>query len=289
MKDRTDFGYYLVAFVDLLGQADALKQFGRLPNPKDPDEMNKFTTAVKNTFGLLYGFHDSFQKFFDTYSNRNESFQLTDDQKKLYDQMGSNQIQFQRFSDGLLVFLSLRDEENKAHMRGVSGVLFSCAAMFLLWLSKGHPMRAGIEIGIAAEMHEGEIYGPAVADAHKLESVVAQYPRLVLGDGLLAYFNAIKQSPDDDVFSRANKLMVAQAESMVLLDDDGYPIIDYLGSTFKAVTRPTIVSPAVSGAYEFVMKQSAKWQSERNTKLAFRYTHLRNYFESRLPLWKDVG
>ena len=147
-------------------------------------------------------------------------------------------------------------------------------------------MRAGIDIGIAAEIYEGDIYGPALANAYRLENVIAQYPRIVIGDELIRYFNSIKQSQDDNVFIRANKLMVEEAEKMIAIDDDGHQIVDYLGEVFKARFNSVEMTKAVFDAYEFVLAQSAKWQAERNSKLAFRYTHLRNYFESRLPIWK---
>jgi len=286
LKDKIEFGYYVAAFIDLLGQSEALKEFQRLPTSDQPEEMQKFISTVKKTFGPMHGFHDSFDNFFSGYSNREERFNFTEEQKRLYDQMGSNEIKLQRFSDGLLLSLSLRTERNKGHMRGVSGILYSCGAMFIVWLSQGYPMRAGIDIGIAAEIYENEIYGPALANAYRLENEIAQYPRIVIGDELVRYFNAINQSQDDDVFTRANKLMVAEAEKMIAVDDDGQRIVDYLGEVFKARFTSLNMTKTAFDAYDFVLAQSAKWQAERNSKLAFRYTHLRNYFEARLPLWK---
>lgn len=286
MKDNTEFGYYLVAFIDLLGQTEALKGFTRLPKQDNPDEMSKFVEIVKGTFGLVHGFHESFQNFFRGYVNRDKSFPLTVEQQKLYDQMGSNEIRFQRFSDGLVVFLSLRDSANKGHMRGVSGVFYACAAMFLLWLSKGYPTRTGIDIGIGAEMYESELYGPVVANAYHLESKIAQYPRIVLGDGLISYFNAIKAATDQDVFTKANKLMVNNSEQMIAVDDDGRFFVDYLSDVFRKEFVKSMSAKPVFEAYEYILSQSAKWQAERNSQMAFRYTHLRNYFEARIPNWK---
>jgi hypothetical protein len=40
-------------------------------------------------------------------------------------------------------------------------------------------------------------------------------------------------------------------------------------------------------AYEQILKQSERYQREKNSMLAFRYTLLRNYFEARLPLWLE--
>ena len=102
MKENVEFGYYVAAFIDLLGQSEALKEFQRLPNKDNPEEMQKFLSIAKKTFGIMHGFHDSFDRFFSGYSNREERFNFTEEQKRLYDQMGSNEIKQQRFSDGLL-------------------------------------------------------------------------------------------------------------------------------------------------------------------------------------------
>jgi hypothetical protein len=287
LKDKTEFGYYVVAFIDLLGQSDALREFQRLPDANNPDEMQKFISKVKETFGLMHGFHDSFSKFFSGYSHRSEEFPLTDEQRKLYNQLGSNEIKLQRFSDGLLVSLSLQGGLNKAHMRGVSGILYSCGAMFIIWLAQGHPMRAGIDIGVAAEIYENELYGAALANAHQLENEVAQYPRIVIGDGLVDYFNSVEQSAKDDIATKSNKLMVAEAKNMIAIDDDGHPIVDYLGEVFRERFNSPEMIKAVFDAYKFVLSQSAKWQHERNVKLAFRYANLRHYFDARLHLWGE--
>lgn len=286
MEDKIEFGYYVAAFIDLLGQSEALREFQRLPNIHNSDEMQEFISKVKNTFDLIHGFHDSFTRFFSGYPKSVQKLHFTDEQRALYESLGSNEIKVQRFSDGILASLSLRGGPNEGHMLGVSRVLQSCGAMFIAWLAEGHPMRAGIDIGIAAEIYENELYGTALANAYRLENEVAQYPRIVVGDGLIQYFESVKQSTEDDIYTKANKLMVAEAESMIANDDDGHRIVDYLGEVFKARFNSPEMTQAVFEAYRFVLAQSAKWKQERNSKLAFRYSNLRHYFDTRLHLWQ---
>jgi len=87
-----------------------------LPTADNPEEMEKFASIVKKTFGPMHEFHDSFERFFSGYSKREEGFKFTDEQRRLYDQLNSNEIRSQRFSDGLLLSLSLRNYRNRGHM-----------------------------------------------------------------------------------------------------------------------------------------------------------------------------
>ncbi|MGO9314051.1 MAG: hypothetical protein ACLQBD_14560 [Syntrophobacteraceae bacterium] len=41
-------------------------------------------------------------------------------------------------------------------------------------------------------------------------------------------------------------------------------------------------------AYDRVLEALAEFKEAKNTKLAFRYALLRNYFEDRLPIWSDL-
>jgi hypothetical protein len=57
--------------------------------------------------------------------------------------------------------------------------------------------------------------------------------------------------------------------------------IDYLGEDFKEHLLP-VHDEHIRKSYEYVIEQSEKWKNEKNSKLAFRYSLLRNYFEARM-------
>jgi len=74
---------------------------------------------------------------------------------------------------------------------------------------------------------------------------------------------------------------------MILIDHDGYHILDYLGPGFKQYIASKLPPKIPQTAYRYVNEQSEKWRNEKNTKLAMRYSLLRDYFEHRMPLWSD--
>ena len=284
-----EISYYVVAFIDLLGQQEHLRTLTDLPNKDDAAQMDEFTAVLKQTYGVVTGMRQSFQNFFNSFSRRQISNanikQFTSEQRKQYSELTSNPIKFQRFSDSMVIFLSLKSGGAKLPAGGIFGILGAAATSFLIGLATGHPIRGGIELGVGIEMTKGEIYGSALARAYALESKVALYPRIVLGEELIKYLQLTVKKKPTDVYSASGREMAQCCLDMVAIDDDGRPFLDYLGAGFKRHIASDINVEVIKQAYEQVLTQSKKYQSECNTTLAFRYTLLRNYFEARLPLW----
>jgi hypothetical protein len=178
--------------------------------------------------------------------------------------------------------MPLRDDINKLPMRGVFGVLAAAAVTFIGCLAHGQPIRGGIDIGIALEIENGEIYGPALSRAYNLESTVAQYPRVVIGEELFKYLNLSCNQEESDLFKSISKRTAKACLELLAIDDDGNPFIDYLGESLKESLGNVYDEELVSQAYNHVVSESLKHKTEKNPKLAFKYTLLRNYFEERL-------
>jgi hypothetical protein len=142
-------------------------------------------------------------------------------------------------------------------------------------------------LGLAFNIDDGEIYGPALARAYTLESKVAHYPRIVVGAELVRYLNAVASSPMTTVEEQINATTAQSCLKLLTEDDDGQAILDYLGDEFKDNLQAVPLTPeVVQMAYNFVMSESIKYQTEKNSKLGFRYTLLRNYFEARIQKWE---
>lgn len=275
---------YLVAFFDLLGQQEELRQMHALSNPENADEVEKFYQRIKKTYGAVKGMRSFFRGFFNGFTKRSiDISQLDHQQKRLFEQCKNNEIKIQQFSDCIAIFMPLRNDINKLPMRGVFGVLAAAATTFIHCLACGQPIRGGIDIGFAIEIDNEEIYGPALSRAYNLESSVAQYPRIVIGDELIKYLNLSCNQEDKDIFSTISKTSAKACLELLAIDDDGNPFIDYLGESLKKSFGEFYDNSLVSKAYKHVISESEKHKKEKNPKLAFKYTLLRNYFEERLP------
>ena len=129
-----------------------------------------------------------------------------------------------------------------------------------------------------------------MANAYRLESEIAQYPRVVIGDEAIRYLQVTaKQNPRNAKETFSRNVCQCCLET-VAQDFDGYHIVDYLGPGFRKYGASKLSKADLLPVYEFVKKRAesyrtAQHKSAENTKLAFRYSMLLDYFEKKLPLW----
>lgn len=288
LKKNSDLniGYYVVAFIDLLGQQEHLRELRRLPNEQNPLEMETFVRSLKQTYGVVTGMRKIFSNFFDGYSSyKSDINKLSKEQRNQYKELTSNPIKFQRFSDAMIIYLSVATQKHKLPTAGIFGILGAAANSFLCGLAAGHPLRGGIELGVGMEMTEGEIYGGALAKAYSLESKIANYPRIVIGSELISYLQMAAKQEVIDIYSAAGRQMAENCLEMIVVDNDGHAILDYLGEGFKKHIAMEIDIEIIRRAHNHVITSSERFRREKNSKLAFRYTLLRSYFEKHLPIW----
>lgn len=291
-SDSLSLEYYVVGFFDLLGQQDFLRNLRSLPKKTDETALAKTREDLKNTYGAVLRMRKLFSDTFDTYAQRKlpDTGLLTPAQQHIYNRMNNNPIRFQGFSDSMIVFLSLHNtDEAKIHTRGILGIFAAAALTSIGSLAVGHPIRGGIDVGLGFQPSTNEIYGPALSRAYTLESNVANYPRIVVGEELIRYLNETGAQPATDEFSKMSIQVAANCIKCLAYDDDGIPFIDYLGPYFRTLIGDTAQDASfIDKAYDQVIKFSTRYKTAKNSQLAFRYTLLRNYFEDRLPLWADL-
>lgn len=279
-------GYYVVAFVDLLGQQGHLRSLKGLPDKSKPEEMQEFVKALKNTYGVVTGMRKAFTNFFNGFTRENPwAAKLRPDQRKIYKQLTSEPIQFQKFSDSAIVYLPLRTDRFKVPCSGIFGVLGASASTLIFSLAGGHPVRGGIDLGVGLEISRGEFYGSALARAHTLESKVASYPRVVVGQELVTYLTFTAQQNPIDIYSQANKDAAKICLDLLATDDDGCVFIDFLGAGCKEHMTNALPSEVVELCYRFVCNELNRHEQEKDEKLIQRYNKLKAYVESRLSLW----
>lgn len=288
-NNKLILGHYVVAFMDLLGQQEFLRNLNILPNSNDPLELKKVKIELKNTYGAVSGMRKFFKDSFDGFSRKpTELNGLSLQQKREFNSLNNNPIKFQSISDSVVIFMPLRTDTAKLPVRGIWGIFGAAATTFLCCLAIGHPLRGGIDVGIGMDITKNEIYGPALSRAYTLESKISNYPKIVVGNELVQYLETLRNQVPHDLASEVAKHMSGQCLDCLAIDDDGYPIIDYLGKSYRDLFGAVIDTNVIEKAHQQVMQFCAKYQKEQNSKLAFRYTLLRNYFEDRLPLWKEL-
>ncbi len=285
---RIDSSYYAVAFIDLMGQQEQLRALKSLPDSKNTEEHEKFVQALKNTYGAVKSMRSSFNKFFGNFEKkRTPPKGLPNEKKQIFKELVSNPIRFHQFSDFVVAFLSLRaDRGAKLPISGIYAIIGATAATSLTSLASGHPIRGGIDIGIGIEVKHNDIYGAALARAYALESHVANYPRVVVGGELQSYLQYLAECTETDEVSQVSKELAKHSMEFLAIDDDGYPFIDFIGPAMRREMEAfDDGQELVRRAYAFVLESSKQFQENKNSKVAFKYSLLRKYIESRLELW----
>lgn len=275
--DQLYISNYAVAFVDLLGQRDDMRQHQILP-----DEKAEAIRIVKESVGKVAGMHNLFQSFYDSFEGVPVFFDsLSPELRAQLPAMNQGQLHTQRFSDGLVVYASLANANDQSPINSVFGLISAAGSLALIHLAAKRPVRIGIDIGWGIELQPGELYGAALAHAYELESQVAQWPRVVVGEGLLGYLESSCNSVDESLNGDYLRAMANECLSRITEDLDGTTIIDFAGEAFLRNASEELARDAIADAKQYVDEQLEKWSAQGNAILAGRYQCLRRYLQTR--------
>ena len=271
---------YCIGFVDLLGQRDEYKGEGLLPKFNSVEERDLFNQKIRKTIRPIFKLQEDAEKFISSAlkgknSLRNEiPLPLQD----AFDQLRKVKLKQQRWSDGLVYFVSLIHGNVKCPISGIFHLLGTLGNLCFLGLCKKSPLRGSVDISWAVELHPGEIYGAAVANAYELESKIAQYPRIVVSERLIEYLHVNTLNDSEDIFSQFNRKLAEICLKMIAIDFDGIYFLNYLGITFKESITKGLHEELYDLAFEFIEEQLELWHKNKNTKLSMRYNCLYSYF-----------
>lgn len=275
-KKKYDFGWYMVAFLDVQGQRD---KFRRLRVPTTDAEVQAVGEVVLQTAGFVDSLRDQL---------REEFRDLEERVSKSWGLRVSLQPKFTGFSDSLVVSIPLWNVDDLTSITKIYSVLSAACNAMTMCFSKGHALRGGMEIGLASELENGEVYGTALLEAYLLESCEAEYPRIVIGGELWKFLSI---GVNECASSKTPELkricdLIEKSVAFTCADADGKRILDYLGEFAKSIALPGATRSVIEPAYKFVVAEHERWIANGDAKLGSRYALLRKYFESRLPLWE---
>jgi hypothetical protein len=146
--------------------------------------------------------------------------------------------------------------------------------------------RAGLDVGIATHLEEtNEIYGSALAKAYHLETEIAEYPRFVVGDGMLDFIETVKNQSPERPFGRVAKFVASGCRRMIVQDTDGRQMLDFLGTEVKSTLEAISSAKLVSHGHHLVHDEYEKFRTSGQEKLASRYFRLLQYYLARKKVW----
>jgi len=310
LKWEIKTGLYAVAFLDLLGKRDAMREmtavyeqaFRADPKSFSSGEKNdRWTEPLSKLREAIRGTAIAIESFFGLHGHiaacseqaRQEFIQsLPPSKRDEADANSSAKIHHTRLSDGLVLFMQNKPTGEHSPMVALYNLISTCAYLAVLQMADGHPLRGGIDVGIAAEVQrqsgDSDIYGPAFINAYDLESKKAEYARIVIGDGLISSVNEFAQNKLEAPLFKVQRHVARQIHDLLVVAPDGAMMIDFLGKAFRKDSPGAIERDDVRQAHNFVKQEWHRWagdSSEKGRKLFERYSRLEEYFEARLSLW----
>lgn len=266
---------YAAAFIDLLGQRDQLQGCDLLP-----DRVEDVLPLARASIGGVRWLHDRLEQFYTALTQDPTDGDQRLDHPRAHE-IRAVTLKYQRFSDGLVVYLSLVGPPRPEVLNGLYGLIAASGSLCLLGLSERRPIRGGIAIAWGAELNDNELYGCVMARAYEMESQVARLPRIVVGDHVIGYLESVINLKGDDLAVRYSRELATATLSMLGRDTDNVPIVDYLGPGFQKYIANTLKPEDYREATAFIKQQLEHWQTIGNHKLAQRYMALKTYYEQR--------
>lgn len=284
-KEADEFKYYVVAMIDILGQKTELAKWSQFP--KNENEYKIFLDGIKNSFGrvilLRKDFEENFNLFLSHKFKPSKSIiENTQDGGKSIAEFQETTIQFTHFSDTIVVHAPVANKYRHINSSVLFAYIATCGTLLAANFNRGVAFRGAINIGMAGQLDQEDIYGPVLTSVHRLECKVAQYPRIIIGNQLIEHLRAHTQNPDNSKPAQFNRIIAQQCLDLLCEDYDGNWIIDYLCEAFgKWGSDKAGWKKLQQGGYEFAVAQLNKFKEAGCDKLTKRYERLVSYFHSR--------
>jgi len=284
-RDSLSAFNYCACFLDILGQRAALHGQGLLPVIATDEERIRFLQEVlTKTIRPITRLQKLAAEFIDVFQSRGESpirATLAPELREEFDKIQGHEVRVQYWSDGLVAFSCLGNQAATQQINGAFALLGMAGSLCFMNLGRqfANPIRGGIDIAWGTELRPGELYGPAIARSYELESEVAQYPRIAVGERMFEFLKAVANLPSTDNFNRYSSTLAEVCLKMLIHDVDGQMIIHYLGQTFRDAINRSEHDAMYRDALEFIAQEYKRFRREGDSKLALRYFHLLSYFQ----------
>lgn len=277
--------YYAVAFIDLLGQSEAL---GKLKGmPRTDEERKAAEEAMAKTGRLIRQMRDRFTEIVERGSKtpppnvppeRYEQFQKFSNPRLF--QMG--------FSDSFVVAMQLPEDIKEPvdlaqAANGIFQMLSGLAGLSLVALSSGIPLRGGVDLSLGMDVFPDEVYGPALLNAYRLESQVANYPRIVLSRSLLGFLIFASNLQSDEPWFQLAESMARACRPLVREDYDGYYVLHPLSPMIREAIKKHDFDNRWGHARAWITDEINRFSAAGDEKHRSRYVQLARYFDAHRP------
>jgi hypothetical protein len=283
---KWDYGYWCVAFIDLLGQREAFKRSDFIPDAANPEQTEAFKEAVRASVGTIRSMralHARFKSGMTEAKGDDDPFVgLPEDKVKLARRWQVTHVREFNISDGMMLACPLKPKDDDVPLRGVYETFLTCAALMLAQLALGRPLRGGIDVGTGVEI-DNELFGASLVKAYEIESERAQYPRIVLGNDFMNCLRSAHQQSPTGLRAEFERGMAQHMLRGTKVDEDGENILDYAGPELRAeLGGAPYTTTILADARAFAQRAREEFRRTSNEKLFGRYSQLVRYLDRSL-------
>lgn len=286
---RTDrevqYGYYLFAYCDLLGQKEELMKITALSH--GPETQPAVIAILKRTAGRVMNVRQGFTNYFEAARRGSTDHleRLTPKERAEYLRMRTLTFHQVGFSDSFVISVPLGTSEEFGSATAAMGMwtaLWGLAAMTLMTMSLGIPIRGGVDVERGVTLFSEEVYGPGLVRAYELESTIAKYPRLVIGRGLIDYLEFLELEGTTKWHAAARSMARKTRELIYRDPDDGQDMLHILAPTVLSESPPIDADMAklARAAHEWVQRELDRFRESEQMELRDRYARLLKYFNA---------
>ena len=127
-NEKINYYFYLLAFIDVLGQKEAFADLGKEPLA---DDHPKLIEAHKQTAFFIETLRNAFKNFFDAYTEEREpKAKVPPEKMDQFKAMLKSNLKHQRFSDCIQAYVCLHtDKYHSNAVNGVYGTLLACGGI----------------------------------------------------------------------------------------------------------------------------------------------------------------
>jgi hypothetical protein len=274
------YGFYGVAFVDLLGQQDELQPLLAIPHHQGSREA--ILDVLRRTAGRVRRVRERFGELLAAVSENHQAMAgLSAEQIRDYNRLRTLKFHQVGFSDSFVISVPLGERAYGAATPAVNlwAMLYGVAGMSLAAMAEGIPIRAGIDVERGVNVFPQEVYGPALVNAYNLECRAAEYPRAVIGAGLLKYINYLENVRAPEPWGGLPGAMAQECRRLICAaPDDQRPMLHFLSS--RILRGNSLMDEAAASAYRWATQELVRFTKDGDQKLAGRYGRLVRYFDA---------
>lgn len=289
------YGAHAVAFLDLLGHKEKLKEIeGALKQSPNPETKEKVGIVLRDTIGAIRSFRDAFANFFNQLLDRPIPKEVPKNFLDTFKKLRSyTNVNFQSFSDSTIIWIRINEDDEADYVKvlnSIHGILAAIGMLYPLYLSQKIPFRGGFDIEGAVTIVPGsnEIYGPALNNAYTLECKKAGYPRVLVGAGVIEMLDRISTIQfSDELIHKHCQAVVKKCRNWITKDEDDQLMVHFMGAQNRDLLmkmdfdfKKNIFIPME----KFITESKKTFESD--PKLSVRYNSLKRYFDRYSELWR---